>query len=170
MSPISVPVNADKVRERVNARALSDRQVSAALGLGQTGSRSLILDGSLHPSTTLATLRRITDLLALTYGELLDPEEPPTEPADQLPDEERVRVLVQLLPGRSIGIPLDNLASVLGVTYQELYADLDAAAKQLDGVGFDLRITATGVVATRQASPTTDEINARLNQFRDSRE
>lgn len=167
MSPVSVPVNANTVRERVYERHLSDRQVSEILGLGQTGSRSLMLEGTIHPSTTLATLQRLTTALGITYGELLDPAEPPDRPTDHLAHDERVTIL---LPGRPAGVPLDHLAIVFGITYDELQSDLDETARRLAPVGYDLRVTVTGVIAPRTRSALTDDVDARLSQFRDARE
>lgn len=170
MSPVNVPVNADKVRERVNERHLSDRQVSDILGLGLTGSRSLMLDGTIHPATTLATLQRLTTALGLTYGELFDPDEPADRPADHLAHDERVTILTQLLPGRRAGVPLDHLAVVFGINYDELHTDLAEAERRLARVGYDLRVTFTGVIAPRKQSVMADDVEASLNQFRDSRE
>lgn len=170
MSLANVPVNGDLVRQRASEHRLSDRDISRAMGLGSTASRSLVLTDTIHPSTPLAVLERLTRALGMTYGELLDPQGVPEVPADQLAPEDRVKLLAQALPARRSGVPLDHLAIVLGVTYDELRADLADVSRLLHPVGYRIHITCTGVVASRIPSPQADEFESRLNQFRDARD
>jgi transcriptional regulator with XRE-family HTH domain len=170
MSPVNVRVNGDVVRQRVNAQHMSDRQLSQALSLGTTGARTLMLADSLHPSTSLATIERLTKALGVSYGELLDPPAAPEQHGHQLPANDRVRALIQVLPGRQSGVPLDHLAIAFGLTYEELKEDLAEVTRILDGIGYTVWTTCTGVVARRSASPDADELDARLNQFRDARD
>lgn len=65
---------------------------------------------------------------------------------------------------------MDHLAIIFGITYDELRADLAAAADLLAPIGYVIRTTCTGVIAERAASPQADEMDARLNQFRDARD
>lgn len=160
----TVYANGDRLRQRLLAQRLSDREFARQTGLGPSVVRAMLLRNEINGSTSIADIARCLNHTGLTAAELLDPPAP-SEPDDTPEDD--VQVLAQILTGDNRLHLHDRLALALGWTMDRLRTaahDLDARLRPLG-----LRIHENGMGITIRAADNRHEDSARrLDQYRDA--
>lgn len=160
----TMPVNRERLRQRLFEQGLSEREFSRRTGLGQAVIRGMLHRAELNGSTAIADINRCLEQTGLTAGDLLDPPAP-TDPDDTPTDD--VQVLAQMLTKDTRLILHERLALALGWDLERLRAAIDDLDPRLRPIG--LRVHQNGMgVTIRPADNRADQAQARLDQFRDS--
>ena len=152
-------LNAALVRARRLQLGLSERQLSAVTGLGQSVIRS-VEAGTNHKDLTLGDLTRLADALAVDPPQLLTSQTTRPDPAAGEDDEDvsaaELARLGALLYDVDRLVPVESLAVTTGLTLQRTHNVLAALDARLRPIGLRVHTLQNNVRVT----PDLDAVDA----------
>lgn len=159
----AVFVNGDRIRSRLLALGMTERDLSRQTGIGQSAIRGLLRECQTHTSLTIAQLQSLAREVGLTVAEVLTPDEKPVD--TPVTHDEKAQRLISVLLHERRAIAWDHVVDAFGWTSKELRHAAKAADAVLRGTGLRVHIASNGL-SLRAVEQPVSEVIASIERLR----